>query len=60
MQVTYRRRLRHIQRSNGDEYFLIAIPPVVAKSMDCNVVDLIVGEDSIKMQPVQRSVDGSI
>jgi hypothetical protein len=51
MEVTYRRRLRRLM-SHGDEYFLVAIPPQLARSMHCEEVDIIVG-DGIKLLPVR-------
>jgi hypothetical protein len=52
MEVTYRRRLRRLM-SHGDEYFLVAIPPVLARSMDCEKVDIIVCDESVCLLPVR-------
>ena len=38
--------------SHGDEYFLVAIPPQLARSMHCEEVDIVVGDKSVCLLPV--------
>jgi hypothetical protein len=55
MEVTYRRKLRRLM-SHGDEYFLVAIPPQLARSMHCAEVDVVVNDSGIKLLPVRSEV----
>lgn len=49
LELSFRRRLQ-----NYRGYYLVSIPPAVAKSLNCTEVDLIVGADSIYMVPVRE------
>jgi hypothetical protein len=47
--LSFRRRLQ-----NHGGYFLVSIPPAVAKSLKCKDVDLLIGHNVIQIVPARE------
>mgnify|MGYP001586664416 CR=1 FL=1 len=54
--ISYRRKIRHGAAASGVEYFILSLPPVVARSIMNNSgsreVDIVVGAGGIRVVPV--------